>query len=438
MTVSLDSPAASQRPVPALGIEMCLPCGARLSNRLAKAAMSEQLATLRGRPTRGLVRLYERWGGSGCGLLITGNVMVDARAISEPRQVVVEDDRDMALLRKWTAAARGGGAQCWMQINHGGRQVPRTLSHRPVAPSAVELRGLGGMFASPRALRAAEIKGLIRRYAQTAVLALEAGFTGVQIHAAHGYLISQFLSPAANRRDDEWGGDAERRRRFLLDVVEAVRAEIGPRVPVAVKLNSSDFQRGGFDEDESMAVVDALADAGVDLLEISGGTFEVGAMTGTVAVKRSTREREAYFLEYAERVHKRTRIPLMLTGGLRSATAMDAALRSGAIDVCGLARPLVLEPELATRLLTDGSSVSAVRPRRGRVRGLAAAAETFWYTHQIRRLARGHEPDERRNVDLVVARYLATSIRDALLRRVVRRWGQIQRGATNLVEARSD
>jgi 2,4-dienoyl-CoA reductase-like NADH-dependent reductase (Old Yellow Enzyme family) len=437
MTVSANARAVFQHPAPALGTEMRLPCGARLSNRLAKAGMSEQLATLRGRPTRGLVRLYERWGEGGCGLLITGNVMVDARAVSEPRQVVVEDDRDMALLRQWAAAGRGGGAQFWMQINHGGRQVPRTLSLRPVAPSAVELRGMGPMFARPRALRATEIKGLTKRYARTAGLALEAGFTGVQIHAAHGYLISQFLSPAANHRDDEWGGDAERRRRFLLDVVEAVRAEIGPRVPVAVKLNSSDFQRGGFDEDESMAVVDALADAGVDLLEISGGTFEVGAMTG-VGVKRSTREREAYFLGYAERARERTRMPLMLTGGLRSATAMDAALRSGAIDVCGLARPLALEPDLATRLLTDASSVSAVRPRHGSVRALAAAAETFWYTHQIRRLARGREPDQRRNVDLVVASYLATSIRDALFRRVVRRWGPFQRAATNLVEAPCD
>jgi 2,4-dienoyl-CoA reductase-like NADH-dependent reductase (Old Yellow Enzyme family) len=437
MAVSVDPPALSRHPAPALGTELHLPCGARLPNRLAKAAMSEQLATLRGRPTRRLVRLYERWGRSGCGLLITGNVMIDGRAVSEPRQVVVEDGRDMALLREWATAARSAGARCWMQINHGGRQVPRTLSFRPLAPSAVELRGLGGMFARPRALGAAEIKALIKRYARTAALALEAGFTGVQIHAAHGYLISQFLSPAANRRDDEWGGDAERRHRFLLDVVEAVRIEIGPRVPLAVKLNSSDFQRGGFDEDESMAVVDALADAGIDLLEISGGTFEVGAMTG-VGVKRSTREREAYFLEYAERVRERARMPLMLTGGLRSATAMEAALRSGAIDVCGLARPLVLEPDLATRLLSDASSASAVRPRPGRLRGLAAAAETFWYTHQIRRLAHGREPNPRRNVDLVVASYLATSAREALLRRVLPRRGPLQRRATSIVEAPCD
>jgi 2,4-dienoyl-CoA reductase-like NADH-dependent reductase (Old Yellow Enzyme family) len=420
MAVSLDRLAGSQHPARALGAEICLPCGARLTNRLAKAAMSEQLATLRGRPTRRLVRIYERWGRSGCGLLITGNVMVDARAVSEPRQVVVEDDRDMPLLREWAAAARGGGAQCWMQINHGGRQVPRTLSLRPVAPSAVELRGLGGMFARPRALEATEIRGLIKRYARTAALALEAGFTGVQIHAAHGYLVSQFLSPSANRRDDEWGGSTERRHRFLLDVLEAVRAEIGPQVPLAVKLNSSDFQRGGFDEEESMAVVDGLADAGVDLLEISGGTFEVGAMTG-VGVKPSSREREAYFLEYAERVRKRAPMPLMLTGGLRSGTAMEAALRSGAIDICGLARPLALEPELATRLLSDATSVSAVRPRHGRLRGLAAAAETFWYTDQIRRLARGRDPNQRRNVDVATASYLVTSIGDALVRRVLPR-----------------
>lgn len=407
---------------PALGLPLALPCGAVLGNRIAKAGMSEQLASVRGRPTGELVRLYERWGRSGSGLLITGNVIVDRRAVAEPRQVVVEDRRDIALLSGWSQAAQAGGGQCWVQINHAGRQIPRTLSLRPTAPSPVRVRGFGGMFARPRALRGEEIEELVRRFARTAALAVEAGFDGVQIHAAHGYLVSQFLSPLTNRRDDGWGGDAERRRRFLLEVLAAVRREVGAEVPVAVKLNSSDFQRGGFDEQESMAVVEALNEAGVDLLEISGGTFEVGAMTGTVAVKGSTREREAYFLEYAERVRKHARMPLMLTGGLRSASAMGSALRSGAIDVCGIARPLALEPDLATRLLAEESTVSSVRPRHGRIRALAAAAETIWYTHQIRRLACGREPDPERGVEAAMASYFATSTRDAFVRRAVARW----------------
>jgi 2,4-dienoyl-CoA reductase-like NADH-dependent reductase (Old Yellow Enzyme family) len=206
----------------ALAQPLALPCGVTLPNRIAKAAMSEQLATLRGRPTRELIRLYERWSASGCGLIITGNAMIDGRAVAEPRQVVVEDRRHLAALRAWAAAAGDGGAECWRQMNHPGRQIPRTLSRRPLAPSAAPSRALRGAFSVPRELMAAEVEELIGRFARTAAIAVEAGFDGVQIHAAHGYLISQFLSPLANRREDDWGGDAVRRRRFLLSVVAAV------------------------------------------------------------------------------------------------------------------------------------------------------------------------------------------------------------------------
>lgn len=407
----------NEHPASLLAKPLELPCGAVLPNRVAKAAMSEQLATISGRPTRAHVRLYDTWARSGCGLIVTGNVMVDRSAVSEPRQVVVEDDRDIEMLRRWAAAARAGGAHCWMQLNHAGRQIPRTLSGRPVAPSAQEMTSLRGAFAQPRALTGAEIEDLIRRFARSAQTAVRAGFDGVQIHAAHGYLVSQFLSPLTNRRDDEWGGDPERRRHFLLAVVDAVRTAVGPKVPVGVKLNSSDFQRGGFDEDESMAVVDSLGDAGVDLLEISGGTFESTAMmTGASA---STRAREAYFLDYAERVRARAQMPLMLTGGLRSASAMEAALGSGAVDVCGVARPLVLVPDIAQRLLASEGAVSAVRPLRARIARLAGATETIWYTEQIHRIARGRSPRPGRSVEAAMARNLLASTRDALVRRVV-------------------
>ncbi|OBB19334.1 NADH:flavin oxidoreductase/NADH oxidase family protein [Mycolicibacterium elephantis] len=394
-----------------------LPCGAMLPNRIAKAAMSEQLATVTGRPTPAHVRLYDTWARSGCGLIVTGNVIVDRSAVSEPRQVVLEDERDIETLRTWASAARADGAHCWMQLNHAGRQIPRTLSGRPVAPSAQEMTSLRGGFARPRTLTASEIGELIQRFARSAEIAVRAGFDGVQIHAAHGYLISQFLSPLTNQRDDAWGGDAERRRRFLLAVIDAVRGAVGPKVPVAVKLNSSDFQRGGFDEDESMAVVDSLGDAGVDLLEISGGTFESTAMM--TGAGESTRAREAYFLDYAERVRARARMPLMLTGGLRSAAGMQAALQSGAIDVCGLARPLVLEPDIAQRFLASDETVSTAVPRRGRIPRLAGAAETIWYTEQIHRISRGRTPKPGRSVETSMARYLLASTRDALVRRVL-------------------
>lgn len=394
-----------------------LPCGAVLPNRVAKAAMSEQLATLTGKPTRAHVRLYDTWARSGCGLVVTGNVIVDRAAVSEPRQVVVEDRRDIETLRAWADAARSDGAHCWMQLNHAGRQIPRSLSSRPLAPSAQEMTSLRGGFARPRALTVYEIEGLVQRFARSAQIAVHAGFDGVQIHAAHGYLISQFLSPLTNRRDDMWGGDATRRRRFLLAVIDAVRGAVGPKVPVAVKLNSSDFQRGGFDEEESMAVVDSLGDAGVDLLEISGGTFESTAMMTGAA--ESTRAREAYFLDYAERVRARARMPLMLTGGLRSAAAMEAALASGAIDVCGVARPLVLEPDIAQRLVAGNGAVSTARPRRGRIARFAGAAETIWYTEQIHRISRNRTPRSGRSVEAAMASYLAASTLDALVRRVL-------------------
>lgn len=400
----------------ALGAQLELPCGTVLANRLAKAAMSEQLATVTGRPTPRLVRLYRRWGASGCGLLITGNVMVDRRAVAEPRQAVLEGAQDLDRFRAWAVAARAHGAQCWMQLNHPGRVVPRTLARRPAGPSPVAVR-LGGAFGRPRSLTGPEIEEIVRRFGRSAALAVEAGFDGVQIHGAHGYLVSQFLSPNANTRDDDWGGDPQRRRRFLLEVVAAVRGAVGSSVPVAVKLNSSDFQRGGFDEDESMRVVQALGDAEIDLLEISGGTFEAAAMTGRAPVPDRTRAREAYFIDYAERVRRHARMPLMLTGGLRSAEAMQAALSSGAIDLCGIGRPLTVEPDCGWRLLNDPSARSNVQPVRARKVAFAPAAETIWHTDQIRRLSRGRAPLPARRPSLALGQYFATATADALLRR---------------------
>ncbi|MPY84711.1 MAG: NADH:flavin oxidoreductase [Actinophytocola sp.] len=389
-----------------------LPCGATLPNRIAKSALSEGLGDRRNSPTPRLRRLYERWSSSGAGLLITGNVMVDHRHIGEPGNVVVADDRDGALLRDWATAATGNGAHAWVQLNHPGRQVPRTLSSRPVAPSAVGVDLPGGTFATPRALTHDEIVDIVGRFATTAGTVIAAGFTGVQVHAAHGYLISQFLSPLANQRTDDWGGTPEKRRRFLLEIVRAVRAEIGPDVPLAVKLNSADFQRGGMTEDESLRVVLDLAAEGIDLLEISGGSYESAAMMGAPSepVKQSTREREAYFLDYAERARAAApSLPLMLTGGFRTATGMASALTSGAVDVVGLGRPLALEPDLPARLLSGATAASDVRPRRVGIRTLDGASEVTWYTVQLWRMGDGKDPAPHRHPLRNLARYLAST-----------------------------
>lgn len=370
-----------------------LPCGVTMPNRLAKSAMSEQLGTRENAPTAELLRLYRRWADGGLGMQITGNVMVDRRSVGEPLNVVVEDDRDFAMLKQWAEAAKSGGAPALVQLNHPGRQTLPNISSKIVAPSAVKVKIPGAPFVTPKALTDEEIREIIDRFATSAEIVVRAGFDGVQLHGAHGYLISQFLSPLVNQRDDDWGGDAERRRRFVLEIARAVRQAIGPDKVLGVKLNSADFQRGGFTEEESLDAIAALGEENVDLLEVSGGTYEKPAMVGAQAAKQSesSRAREAYFLEFAERAKAVTKMPLMVTGGLRSASAMTDALREG-IDVIGIARPVCLEPDLPKRLLSDPLTVSRLKPIRTGVRQLDPPADLWWNNIQLRRMGAGKQP----------------------------------------------
>lgn len=380
-----------------LAAPLTLPCGSVLPNRVGKAALSEQLADRANRPTPELDRLYSRWSQGGSGLVVTGNVMVDRHHLGEPRNVVVEDDRDLEGLRRWADAGHAGanGAQIWVQLNHPGRQALWFAGgSRPVAPSALAAKVPG--YVAPRALTTAEIEEIIARFARTAEIVQRAGFDGVQLHGAHGYLISQFLSPRANQRDDEWGGDAVRRRRFVLELVRATRAAVGPTFPVGIKLNSADFQRGGFSEEESAAVLEALAGEQIDLIEISGGTYESPAMMDGVAQRESTRQREAYFLEYAETVRSRVPgVPLMVTGGFRSAAAMRDAVATGACDVVGLGRPLALAPDGPTGLLDGTRATVAAGDKRIGVAKLDSAIDLYWHTRQLHRLGAGAAPNPR-------------------------------------------
>jgi 2,4-dienoyl-CoA reductase-like NADH-dependent reductase (Old Yellow Enzyme family) len=377
-----------------LGHALGLPSGTYLKNRIAKAAMSERLADPRtNAPTPRLLRAYDAWAKGGAGLLITGNVMIDRRALGESGNVVVDDDTDLASLSAWADTAHRHGAAIWMQLNHPGRQSPRSLSPEPVAPSAVPLRGMRPAFAMPRALEDHEIIDIAWRFVRTAWKAERAGFNGVQIHAAHGYLISQFLSPITNRRDDAWGGTPDKRMRFLLEIVRGVRASTSSGFAVSVKLNSADFQRGGFGEDESMGVVRALMAEGIDLLEISGGTYEDPAMWGVHRSRsKSTVAREGYFIAYAEKVREIAGCPLMVTGGFRTAAGMREAIRLGATDLIGLARPLAVEPDLPKRLL-DGTADRARSVQLGvGVKSIDALLEASWYEGQIRSLGQGTMP----------------------------------------------
>lgn len=431
-----------------LDLPLPLPCGVVLPNRLAKAAMTEGLADAELRATPRLATLYRRWSEGGAGLLITGNVMVDRRVPERPGNVVIDgtwpasvDTEARSRLRDWARAGTIAGNQLWMQLSHAGRQSPRYATHDPVGPSAVGLDLLGA-YGRPRALTEADIEDLIRRFAAAAAIARECGFTGVQVHAAHGYLLSAFLSPLTNRRVDAWGGSLQNRARLLLEVVRATRRAVGADFPIAVKLNSDDFRTGGFSADDSLAVIRMLGAEGIDLLELSGGTYEQPRLLGhagkpdsVAPVRESTRRREAYFLAYAEAARPAAAMPLMLTGGFRTRAAMDEALSDGALDVIGLARPLVTEPELPRRLLAGEALVADAIERRLHLRetGWLSPSSRWlparvvnvmgaqaWYYHQIFRLADGLDPDLDRGVLRSFGGHLVEEMKAALRSRHAR------------------
>jgi len=378
---------------PELNTELRLKRGAPIKNRLAKSAMSEQLGNRDHNPDQRLFRLYRTWAEGGIGLAMTGNVMIDRNALGEPKNVVLDEQSDFDAFRQWASEGQVNATRLWMQINHPGKQIPRFLSREPVAPSAIPLgRGLDKLFATPRELADSEIRDIISRFAFVAGKAQETGFSGVQIHGAHGYLVSQFLSPRHNKRTDEWGGSPENRRRFVLAVYQAIRDTVGPDFPVGIKLNSADFMKDGLSEEESMDVVRALSEAGIDLIEISGGTYEAPAMTGFKA--KASNEREAYFLDYADAVRRHTDVPLMVTGGFRSGNAMQQALESGATDLVGLARPLAVDPALPQSLLKDtGAKLAIKRPTTG-LRNLdkALMLDITYYESHLARHADGKKP----------------------------------------------
>jgi 2,4-dienoyl-CoA reductase-like NADH-dependent reductase (Old Yellow Enzyme family) len=390
---------------------LTLPSGLELANRIAKASTSESLAVA-GDPGPALERVYEAWSRGGSGLILTGNAMVGRRYRERMANVVLDGRTDRDALARWARASKTAGNAALVQINHPGRQTARYVASDPVGPSEGPAVAVLGAFARPRALRDEEIESIVDDFARAATLCVESGFDGVQIHAAHGYLLSQFLSPLTNRRTDRWGGSLENRARALLEAVARTRQAIGERKTIAVKLNSSDFQKGGFTPEDAMGVVTLLDGAGIDLLELSGGSYESPALLGLEpSVAASTRAREGYFLTYAAEARRRTRVPVMLTGGLRSRAAMEQALEEGALDVVGLARPLCLEPDLPTRLLS-GEADRAVHltRRRARWKALDAAAEAGFYQRQIARIAAGQSPRTEDSVDAAALDYV---LRDA-------------------------
>lgn len=373
--------------------------GTIIKNRLLKSAMSEALGESNGAPKSDLATLYGTWANGGIGICVTGNVMIDHRALGEPGNVIIEDETHLAALQKWANAATQNNTQCWVQLNHPGKQAPKGLNRETVSPSAIPFRkDMQTFFPTPRELTATEINELIQRFANAAAIVQKAGFTGVQIHGAHGYLVSQFLSPHHNIRTDQWGGSPENRRRFVLEIYKAMRERTGTSFPISIKLNSADFQRGGFTEEESLDLIRVLSEAGMDLIEISGGTYEAPVMTGVKSskepVKESTKQREAYFLDFAEKARKVCTTALAVTGGFRSGDGMAQAISSGAIDFVGIARLLAIETDAPNKLLS-GKTIQLVKPIKtglGMVDKMGLM-ETAWYSAQLKRIGKGQAPD---------------------------------------------
>lgn len=389
-----------------LDTPLTLPSGLVLPHRVVKAAMTENLADADNQPTERHVALYRRWArGAAGGLLITGNLMVDRRYLERSRNIVADAHLDVAALARVREAA--GTSPVIAQLNHPGRQTNRFLAGTPVAPSASDAVPMMGMFARPRALEAREIEEIIAAFGTAAALCQQAGLDGVQVHAAHGYLLAQFLSPHVNRRTDGWGGDVAGRARALVEAVRAARARTGAGFTVGVKLNSSDFRHGGFTEDDAEQVIGMLVAEGVDLIEISGGTYESPALFGEVAeLGAGAGAKEAYFAAFARRARAAAGgVPIMLTGGIRTRSVMEALLDDGGVDLIGLGRPLAIDPDLPSKLLAGAPGTTL--PRYTLPTAIGFAGESEWYESQIGRMGDGREVKPTLNAAVAATRFVA-------------------------------
>ena len=410
MTITINTP-------------LTLPSGVEIPNRLIKAAMTERLANPKNEVTDRHVRLYKAWGDGGIGLQITGNVLVDRRNLEAPGNVVIDgvpSNEHAVMLGKWAEACKAGGGKVVMQLSHAGRQTQKMVNPEPDAPSAIAVDLPGGQFGTPRAMTGDDIQRLIQKYATATKAARAAGFDGVQIHAAHGYLMSQFLSPLTNQRTDDWGGALENRARLLLAVLKSAKAEAGPGFGVSVKLNSADFQKGGFTQADSMAVIGLLNGLELDFVEISGGNYEQPKMMDMEGLKpvhedgarTSTKLREAYFLDYAKEVQSVAKMPLMVTGGFRTASGMNDALASGEADLIGLGRPLCVDVDAPAELIAGnlqelpkwektlriGPGIFGPTSSIGLFKALNGFGMQGWYYSQLHRIADGLAPNRKLGV----------------------------------------
>jgi 2,4-dienoyl-CoA reductase-like NADH-dependent reductase (Old Yellow Enzyme family) len=369
-----------------------LPCGVTLKNRIVKSAMSDSLGDGTGHPTTEQIRLYQRWAGGGVAVSIIGEVQGNANFAEKPGNLVLNEASDLGRFRELAELDGEIGTQLWLQLGHAGALAYAPTS-RPKGPSALDLPGL-----HCAELTLDEINQMPSEFARTARLAQQAGFGGVQVHAAHGFLLSQFLSPLFNKRSDQYGGAIANRMRLLLETVETIRAAVGQNFPIAVKLNSTDQLEGGFGKEDALEVVAALDRSSVDLIDISGGTYFPGAKSASDGAGRGP-----YFIEFTKRARAVATKPLMLTGGFKTRTQAEEAVASGAVDIVGLARALVLEPSLPDLWNAD-QKPEPVFPR------FSDAPEggiTAWYTMRLTEIGADKETQDFSDLGQAIGEYEA-------------------------------
>ena len=375
-----------------------LPNGTTIKNRFFKSAMSEGMGTRDFQPKKNIATLYKRWAEGGTGLIITGNIMVDPKGTAEPGNIVFDKNSNMEILKNWANQGQQHGAKVMVQLNHPGKQAPKTVSKQTVAPSAVPLgNGLNKLFSTPRALTTSEVEELVQKFVTSAKVAKEAGFSGVQIHAAHGYLISQFLSPHDNRRTDKYGGSLENRMRFLKEIYLGMREELGKDFTIGIKINSTDFKEDGLTEEDSLKTIIELANLGLDFVEISGGTYERPAMMG--ATSKSTNQ--VFFAEYSKKLKQKIEIPVVVTGGIRSINAMNTLLNDSTTDFIGIARPLTIDPNIPNKIkqgtytIVETTRVSTGVKKLDKIFG--SLLGIVYYQVLMQNIAKGKEPKATKN-----------------------------------------
>ena len=375
-----------------------LPNGTTIKNRFFKSAMSEGMGTREFQPKKNIATLYKRWAEGGTGLIITGNIMVDPKRTAEPGNIVFDKNSNMEILKNWANQGQQHGAKVMVQLNHPGKQAPKTVSKQTVAPSAVPLgNGLNKLFSTPRALTTSEVEELVQKFVTSAKVAKEAGFSGVQIHAAHGYLISQFLSPHDNRRTDKYGGSLENRMRFLKEIYLGMREELGKDFTIGIKINSTDFKEDGLTEEDSLKTIFELANLGLDFVEISGGTYERPAMMG--ATSKSTNQ--VFFAEYSKKLKQKIEIPVVVTGGIRSINAMNTLLNDNTTDFIGIARPLTIDPNIPNKIkqgtytIVETTRVSTGVKKLDKIFG--SLLGIVYYQVLMQNIAKGKEPKATKN-----------------------------------------